>query len=500
MSQGSYRTILRASSIVGGASLINILAGLVKMKVAAVMLGPAGIGLIGVYQNLIQTGSAIAGLGMHSAGARHIAAASTEGDAAVDLARRALFWGALAQGIVGGILFWLASDPIAGQLLADPSLGSEVKWLAAGVVLMVFAGAQTAVLTGLRQIGSIARITATSGILGTAGGVAALWIWGEGGLLALVLLTPLMTFLLGLYSVRQLRRHGHGHPPLEIIAAWQVMAMLGLALMVSALITTSGHLLIRVLVQRGLGPEALGQFQAAWVIGMTYLTFILGAMGTDFFPRLSAIITDHDAAAQLVNQQTEVGLLLCGPVLVMMMGCAPWVIRLLYSPEFGPAIEILRWQLLGDILKVISWPLGFVLLALGAGRVFILTETLGIGVFVIGVAIGLPILGVGATGVAFVALYVVYLPLVWWFGGRRIGFLWSRAVVWLSGVTMAAAVAVALAAQVSELTGLVAGLGCGLGLSIWSLLHLADLAGMTGRFQRLAKAGANIRALLDRLW
>lgn len=498
MSQASYRTILRASSIVGGASLVNILAGLVKMKVAAVLLGPAGVGLIGLYQNLIQTGSTIAGLGMNSAGTRRVAAANTEGDSAVDLARRALFWGALAQGFVGGILFWLASDLIAAQLLADPARGPEVTWLAAGVVLMVFAGAQTALLTGLRQIGSIARITATSGIVGAAGGVAALWAWGEGGLLALVLLTPLTTFVLGLYHVRRLRRHGHGHHPREIISAWQGMAWLGLALMVSALVTTSGHLVIRVLVQRELGPEALGQFQAAWTIGMTYLTFILGAMGTDFFPRLSAIISDRDAAVQLVNQQTEVGLLLCGPVLVMMLGCAPWVIRLLYSAEFGPAVEILRWQLLGDILKVISWPLGFVLLALGAGRVFILTETLGIGVFVLGVAIGLPILGVTATGVAFLALYVAYLPLVWWFGGRRIGFRWSRAVVWQAGLTIGAAVAVVLTARVSEGGAVVAGVGLGLGLGLWSMLRLADVAGAAGRFGPLASAGARARGILGR--
>ncbi|PZX40649.1 PST family polysaccharide transporter [Roseinatronobacter thiooxidans] len=499
MSQASYRTILRASSIVGSASVVNILAGLVKMKVAAVLLGPAGVGLIGLYQNLIQSGATIAGLGMNSAGTRCIAAATSEGDAAVDLARRALFWGALVQGVVGGLVFWLAADMIAARLLADPSLASQVVWLACGVGLMVFAGAQTAVLTGLRQIGSIARITAISGLVGAAGGVAALWVWGEGGLLALVLITPVTTFALGLVYVRRLRRQGHGHRPRALVTAWQEMAWLGVALMVSALVSTSGHLTIRVLVQRELGPEALGQFQAAWSIGMTYLTFILGAMGTDYFPRLSAIITDRAAAVHLVNQQTEVGLLLCGPVLVMMLGCAPWVIRLLYSAEFGPAVEILRWQLLGDILKVISWPLGFVLLALGAGRTFIVTETVGIGVFVLGVAIGLPLLGVTATGVAFLALYVAYLPLVWWLGGRRIGFRWSRAVVWLAGVTMAAAVAVALAARVSDGAGLVAGLACGLGLGIWSLLRLADAAGATGRFQKLANAGARTRTLLERL-
>lgn len=498
MSQASYRTILRASSIVGGASLVNIVAGLIKMKVAAVLLGPAGVGIVGLFQNLVQAGATIAGLGMNSAGTRRVAIAVTESDAKVVLARRALFWGALAQGLAGGLLFWFCADMIAAQLLADPSLKTEVAWLALGVTLMVFAGAQTAFLTGLRQIGSIARITAMSGILGAAGSVAALWTWGEGGLLALVLITPATTFFLGLHHVRRIRPQNHCFHSRELAAEWYGMAWLGVALMVSALVTSGGHLIVRVLVQRDLGAEALGQFQAAWTIGMIYLTFILGAMGADFFPRLSAIISDRAAAVHLVNQQTEVALLLCGPVLVIMLGCAPWVIRLLYSAEFDPAVDILRWQLLGDILKVVSWPIGFVLLALGAGRTFILTEAAAIGVFVLGVAIGLPLLGITATGVAFLILYAVYLPLVWWLGGRRIGLRWSRMVVRQAGLTIAAALSVVLSARVSEGCALALGLAFGLGLGLWSLLRLADVAGATGRIRRLAEVSVSARRSLRR--
>ena len=498
MSQASYRTILRATSIVGGASVVNILAGLIKMKVAAVLLGPTGVGLIGLFQNLIQTGTTIAGLGMSSAGTRRVAVAVTEGDRDVDRAYQALFWGALIQGVVGGLFFWLSADMIASQLLADPELTPEVAWLALGVTLMVFAGAPTAFLTGLREIGSIAKITAISGILGAAGGGAAVWIWGDGGLLAMVLITPITTFALGLYHMRQYRRPSRGFHPHEVVAEWSGMARLGTALMVSALVTTAGHLTVRILVQHELGAEALGQFQAAWMIGMTYLTFILGAMATDFFPRLSAIITDRAAAVQLVNQQTEVALLLCGPVLVVMLGCAPWVIQLLYSAEFSPAVDILRWQLLGDILKVLSWPLGFVLLAQGAGRTFIVTESVGLGVFVLGVAVGLPLLGITATGIAFMGMYVAYLPLVWWIGGRRIGLQWTRAVVWQAALTISAALAVVVAARISEAGATVAGLTFGIGLGMWSLLRLDDVAGGTGRLGRLSEAGVWIRRFLER--
>ena len=105
---------------------------------------------------------------------------------------------------------------------------------------------------------------------------------------------------------------------------------------------------------------------------MTYLGFVLGAMGTDYYPRLSACIHDPAAACRLVNEQTEVALLLTAPALIALLAVSPWLIPLLYTAEFAPAVGILHFQLLGDLLKVMSWPLGFVILAAGAGRTFIL--------------------------------------------------------------------------------------------------------------------------------
>jgi len=495
LSSSSYRTILRASSIIGGASVVNILAGLVKMKAAAVLLGPAGVGLVGLYQSLMQTAGQVAGLGVTNSGTRQIAAAGADGGAAaVGRVRRALFWGTLLQAGVGALLFWLASRWIAASFVDNPARAAEVGWLALGVGLTVAAGAQMALLRGLRRIGDIAWIQAFSGVLGAGLGVAALMIWGEDGLLAMVLVAPVITFLLGhVFVARLAPPEGSPQAVRELAREWGSMARLGLAFMISGLVTVAGHLAARVIVQRELGPEALGQFQAAWAIGMTYLGFVLGAMATDFFPRLAAVINDREAAVRLVNEQTEVALLLCGPVLIAMLGLAPWVIRLLYTAEFGPAVEILRWQLLGDILKVMSWPLGFVLVAGGMGKTFVLTETIGIGVFVAGVALGLSRVGVTATGMAFLALYLAYLPLVRWFGGQRIGFRWTSAVKAQAGLVMIAALAVEIAARWSEAAGAILGTLLAVGMGFWALVQMSEKTGAAGKLSHNTALGERIR-------
>ena len=89
----SYRQILRSSVIIGGASVVNIFVGLLRIKVAAVLLGPAGVGLIGLLTSLASTASAVAGLGFGNVGTRQIAEAAGRSDAAANAAvRRALFW------------------------------------------------------------------------------------------------------------------------------------------------------------------------------------------------------------------------------------------------------------------------------------------------------------------------------------------------------------------------------------------------------------------------
>lgn len=464
----SYRRILHASSIIGGASCINILVGLVRTKVAAVLLGPAGVGIIGLLQNLMATGSAVSALGLGTAGTRQIAEAFGKGDeAGVAAARRALFWGTMALAFAGGGGFWFLGDVLATQILHDGAANTQTGWLAVGVALSVAAGSQSAVLNGLHRVRDLAQLSIASSLLSTILGVSAL-LWQEkAGLLLFVIAAPTSNFILGHWFVR---RVGHIRAPATTIAElsrqWRAMVRLGVPFMVSGLIVTIGQLLVRTLVQCDLGAAALGQFQAAWLISMTYIGFVLSAMGTDYYPRLTAAIHDHELANRLVNEQTEVSLLLAGPILLAMLSMAPWVIELLYSTDFGEAVAILRWQIMGDLLKVMSWPLGFIILAAGDGRTFMLTELVAISVFIVATWTGLPALGAQATGVGFLAMYLVLLPSVYWIARCRIGFRFSVQVKKAFLLALGEEVLVFVVGNTDRQMGLVLGIFLCL-ISIW---------------------------------
>lgn len=484
----SYRQILRSSSIIGGASVINITVGLLRIKVAAVLLGPSGVGLIGLLTSLAGTASAVAGLGFGSVGTRQIAEAAGRSDAAATAAaRRALFRSTLVLALLGAAVFWALRGVLAVRVLDNASLAGDVGWLSLAVGLTVAAASQSALLNGMRRIGDLARVSVLSALLSTLLGVSALMLWGRNGLMAFVIAAPLSSFLLGHVYVARLPKVQAPRTPLPALARqWRILATLGAAFMVAGLAGMFGQLLVRTLVQRQLGADALGYFQAASAISMTYIGFVLGAMGTDYYPRLTAAIHDHAAVNRMVNEQTEVALLLAGPVFLAMMGSAPWVIDLLYSRSFHAASDVLRWLVLGDVLKVASWPLGFIILAAGDGRTFMLTESLAMGVFVLLTWLGLPSMGVTATGLAFVGMCIVLLPVVYWLARRKTGFRWAATVRGHLGWLLLGAVAVLGAAESSALAGAAMGLIMTAGFGIYSFSRLAHKTNLTGPLGRLA--------------
>ena len=80
----SHRQVFRSSAVIGGSSAINMIIGIVKVKVLAVLLGPAGIGLMGLYQNIMGMAATLAGCGIGSSGVRQVASSADGGRNIID--------------------------------------------------------------------------------------------------------------------------------------------------------------------------------------------------------------------------------------------------------------------------------------------------------------------------------------------------------------------------------------------------------------------------------
>jgi O-antigen/teichoic acid export membrane protein len=425
--RGTYREIFVSTSIIGGASVFGIVIGVVRTKVIAAIVGPLGLGLVALFGALLSTTASIAALGMGAVGARQIAEAHAHCEThSLAVARRALFLGALALSVLGGCAVFLLREFLAQVVFHDLTAAPQIGLLGLGVALSVASSSQGALLQGTRRIRDLASISIAGALLTTVIGVPLLWLQGLNGIVYYVILAPATGFALGHWFVARLPKAADESARFsELAAQWAMFLRLGLPLAAAGIANTVIQLWIRADVQRQLGLEAVGHFQASWTVAMQYLGIVLGAMASDYYPRLTGVIDDHAKARRMVNEQTEVALLLSGSAIIVMLGMAPWVIGLLYTPEFIPAAGMLRWQAAGDVLKVASWPLGFVILSAGAGRTFFLEEISSLLLMAGATHYLLPHIGLVAGGVGYFVSYVYCLPLVFLLGARRIGFRWS---------------------------------------------------------------------------
>ena len=266
--------------------------------------------------------------------------------------RHVLFAAYLIQGALAMIAVWLLRERITIWLFGEATRTTEVGLIGIAILIGLLSYAQTTLLQGLRKISDLGRVTVFSNFIGTLAGLAALWLQGENGLIWFILVQPLATVLIALHYTRHLPIPAAVRLSLfETWNVWKPMAKLGVAFMLGGLATVATLLIIRAHITQELGLDAAGHFAAAWGITMTYVGFILVAMGGEYYPRLTEVINDKVAAVQLMNDQAQLGLAISGPGFLLLIGLAPWVITLLYSAKFDPAVPLLQWLMVGNVFK-----------------------------------------------------------------------------------------------------------------------------------------------------
>jgi antigen flippase len=280
---------------------------------------------------------------------------------------------------------------------------------------------------GMRRIADLARANIWGGLFGTALSILIVYFYGKAGVVPALVCVAAMGIVTSWWYSRKIRVDKVAMKFADISAEVSELLKLGLIFMASAFMAMGVAYVVRIIVLRKMGEDAAGYYQSAWTLGGLYVGFILQAMGADFFPRLTAVAHDHAECNRLVNEQAEVGLLMAGPGVLGTLTFAPLVIQVFYSAKFGPAVEILRWICLGMVLRVATWPMGFIPVAKGARQAFFWSELIGNAVQVVLVWYCVGRFGLNGTGIAFFGSYVLFWFLMYGIVRSMSGFRWSPA-------------------------------------------------------------------------
>ena len=424
---GSYRSILKATSLIGGASVINILIGMVRTKFVAVLLGPTGVGLLGMYGQVTSVVGALTGLGIGNSGVRQVAEAVGSNDdervarTVITLRRAAWLTGGL--GLLVMVLFCV---PLSQATFGTTNYAWAIALLGVTLLTGAIAAGQGSIINGTRRITDLAKISIFGAASGTLISIPCYWIWGASGIVPSLLLSAFTALATSWWFARRVSVKAIDLPWRESVGEARQLLTLGVSFMAAGLVTVLSNYLIWVVLLRQFSLDDVGIYQAAFNLSGILVGFVLGAMGADYYPRLTAVAGDNISVHRMVNEQTQVSIILALPGLAAMMVFAPLVIKIFYATSFETAVPVLRWCTLGILGRVFSWPMGFVILAKGKGQLFLLTEIFASSLHLGAVFIFIQIWGLNGAGVAFVVLYVIYTALMLFVVRRLVGSTWDR--------------------------------------------------------------------------
>jgi PST family polysaccharide transporter len=277
----------------------------------------------------------------------------------------------------------------------------------------------------MRRISDLAKMNVLGALFGMLITIPLVYFYREQGVAPSLVAVAAVSLLTSWWYSRKIQIPT---PSMKISQMGQELAALlslGFAFMASGLMMMGSAYAVRIIVLHKVGFEAAGLYQAAWTLGGLYVGFILQAMGADFYPRLTATARDNIACNRLVNEQARVGLLLAIPGLIATLTFAPIVLALFYSATFSGAVDILRWICLGVALRVLTWPMGFIIVAKGEQTLFFWSE-LAWTIVNIGLTwICVNLFGLAGAGIAFFGSYLFHGCLIYPIVRRLTGFCWS---------------------------------------------------------------------------
>lgn len=391
------------------------------------------MGIIGLLQSTLSIISTTFGIGLGSAAVRDVALAVSKGEKSrvshTIIALRRLVW---FTGLGGGLFCVLAAPWLSQATFSNPDYTLAFQILGSVVVLNQLYAGQMALLQGYRRLKEMALISVLGGFASLFIAVPLYFLYGKKGIVPALLILAIVPVILARLFVRRI-------PFKRITQTWSTtwdygkpMIQLGAATMLSGLVFMLSIWLVRLEVQEVFGVEGVGQFQAGWGVTTIYLQLVFQAMSRDYYPRLSALSDQPEGMITLVNEQIHLSLLIATPLIIAAIILAPFIVQILYSSAFKAAVPQMQWLAMGTLLKVLSWPLGYIILALKRPVIFFITESIGaLGFWVLSMyAVGQ--WGLDGIGVAYSINYLIYLSVVFTAGYFLIRFQYDwNSMIWI---------------------------------------------------------------------
>lgn len=404
-------TLIKTSLLSFIATVVKLLAGLVINKAIALYVGPSGLAIIGQFQNMLQL-AMTASQGSINAGVTKYTAEIGNNDEELSALLSTAFKISVVCSLIVAVLLIIFSDYGATNFLNNSEFRFIFILFGFAIIFCTLNSLLLSIINGLKEVSIFISINVIQSIYSLIFTTILIYFFGlKGALIALVTNQSIVFFVL-LWILRR-------HPVIKFklfkakfnsIFARKLgkFALMGAT---SAILGPVSHLIIRNHLGETFGWESAGYWQAIWYVSSMYLMVVTTSLSIYYLPRLSEINNNGELKREIFNGYKIILPIVCFLAIVMFL-LKDFIIFILFSDSFVPMRELFLWQLVGDVLKITSWLLAYIMLAKAMTKSFIISELLASCSFVLLTILFTNIYGLIGVTYAFSLNYLLYLFLV----------------------------------------------------------------------------------------
>ena len=400
-------TLIKTSVLSAIATIIKIISGFVINKVVAIYVGPSGLAIIGQLQNFMELIVTFSNGAITNGVVKYTAEYQT-----IEQKKR-IFSTSIIISFVCSLLISIFlfgfSEYLSEFILKDVQYSSVFVVFGATIFLFALNMVLISILNGQKEIKKYVLVNIAGSIFSLVfTSILIMQLNLMGALYAMVLNQSVMFFVTLAFVIKsswfklEYFKQGLDKESLSKLSKYSLMAI------VSALTVPVSHLIIREYIGENLGWDSAGYWQGIWYISTMYLMLVTTTLGVYYLPRLSEIQDNKELRKEIFSgYKIIMPIVILASLIIFLL--KEYVILIAFSKDFMPMMELFAWQLIGDVIKIASWLLAYLMLAKAMTKVFIYTEVLFSALFV-----GLSILFVdkfGLVGItyAYALNYLLYL-------------------------------------------------------------------------------------------
>lgn len=365
--------IIKVFSFNAVATLTRMACGMVSVKVIAVIIGPAGVALLGQLNNFNTILLGLANGGISSGVTKYVAEYKEDESALRQYLSSALRITLICSFLVA-VLLILGSRQLSQLILRSEEYGYVFVVFGFTICLYTLNALLISIVNGYKQFKKYVTINICGTLTGLFYSVALVFVFGLPGALINAVTFQSIVFFITLWMCRKMPwmkkeyfRERFDRLVVKRYLGYSLMTIVSLSLLPVSQIFLRGYVISE------LSMSEAGIWEGMNRISSMYLSVITTAFSVYYLPRLSELSDPYELHREVLKcYKIIIPMLLCAGIAVFLLRY--FILWLLFTPSFYPMSDLFGWQLAGDFFKICSWLLAFIMVAKAKTKMFIFVE------------------------------------------------------------------------------------------------------------------------------